>query len=181
MKKRIILFSIFAGLTSIVVSSLLASSSVASSVSNQRLKQVQQADPSNNTLESSPASETQPATPAVPDAIPTPEVLRFPVTTVEARNGVVDVRLVNQTNVPVWYSVLGDTDSRMLPAQSDVYLSGLNMPVEMTFYRDDAGFVTANPLTVSSGVLELQLDETANFSDGESGLIIQETGDVIIN
>jgi hypothetical protein len=119
--------------------------------------------------------------PPVPDTTPIPQVLRSPVTTISPQEGMVGIRLVNQTNVPVWYFIVGVTDNRALPAGSSVYLSGLDVPVQMTFHRDDDGFVTANPQTMESGVLELRLDETAEFSASESGLIIQETGDVIIN
>lgn len=178
MKKKDIYFSICAGLTGVTLSGLLANSSIASLIPSQLQKQVSQ--PNSSPVEPLPSLDEQ-LSPAVLDTLPEPEIFRSPATIIQPQNGEVDIRLVNDTNVPVRYSVLGDTDARTLAARSDVYLSGLGVPVEMTFYREDNGFVTAIPQALNSGVLELRLDETASFSTSESGLIIEETGDVVIN
>jgi len=178
MNKVIILSSVCAGLASLTMTGLFTSSSSASSITNPSSKQTAQLDAP--VVEPAPTLEDQ-APSGISESLPEPEIFQSPVETVQPQNGEVNIRLMNETNVSVRYSVLGDTGERVLAAQSGVYLSGLNVPVEMTFHREDNGFLTANPQATTAGVLEVRLDETASFGAGESGLIIQETGAVTID
>ena len=49
----------------------------------------------------------------------------------------VTVRLVNQTDEPVTYEALGDTQSRLLSSGDDVTLRALNTPATLTFFYQD--------------------------------------------
>jgi hypothetical protein len=117
----------------------------------------------------------------IPDANPLPELLRNPATTIELRSGLVDITLLNDTNTEIIYQVLGDTEPRSLPAGETVLLLELSAPVQMTFNRSDNGFLDASLASAGTGLLQVTLDEIAEFASSEAGLIVEESGNVIVD
>ena len=77
--------------------------------------------------------------------------------------------------------MLGDTEPRSLPAGETVLLLELPAPVQMTFNRLDNGFLDASLESAGTGLLQVSLDEVAEFASSEAGLIVEESGDVIID
>lgn len=117
----------------------------------------------------------------IPDTNPLPELLRNPATTIELRSGLVDITLLNDTNTEITYQVLGDTEPRSLPAGETVLLLELPTPLQMTFNRSDNGFLDASLASAGTGLLQVTLDEIADFASSEAGLIVEASGDVIID
>lgn len=117
----------------------------------------------------------------IPDSNPLPELLRNPATTIELRTGTVDITLINATNTEITYQVLGNTEPRSLPAGETVLLLELPAPIQMTFNRSDSGFLDASLDSAGAGLLQVTLDEALEFASSEAGLIVEESGNVIID
>jgi hypothetical protein len=92
-------------------------------------------------------------------------------------DGYVNVKLINTTNTPVRYQVIGDTALRTLSNSSSTNLQNLPTPVNISFYREDGGRLFATPKTSKTpGVLEVNLTEAMNTESYHSSLTVEPTG-----
>jgi hypothetical protein len=103
------------------------------------------------------------------------------VAAVSPTDGKVSVLLVNQTNAPIVYQAIGDTQQRILPGRSQVTLQGLTTPVNVTFYRQDRGLLMVTPQSSPQGVLKVTLQETTDFAMDRTALRIEKNGAVYLN
>jgi hypothetical protein len=96
---------------------------------------------------------------------------------IEPVNGYVSVKLINTTNTPVRYQVIGDTNLRILSNSSSANLQELQTPVNISFYREDGGrlFATAKK-SATPGVLEVSLTEAMNTESYHGSLTVEPTG-----
>lgn len=113
---------------------------------------------------------------------PSPGQQQSPIATVLPTNNVVNVRLVNDSGANITYQVIGDTAPRSLAGRSTATLQGLQIPITVTFYREDGGLVTVTPQRTSQqGTLSVTLRETPTVGGDRSVLRITENGSVYLN
>ncbi len=112
---------------------------------------------------------------------PLPEERSQPIAKVMPMNGLVNVRLKNNTNAPVSYEAIGYTQRRFLPGGEETVLRNLPTPVTVTFVRQDKGLVDVIPTSTQQGSLEVSLDESKNLDDNQGVLRIQRDGQVFLN
>jgi hypothetical protein len=141
-----------------------------------------------STTETTPAPprpDAETAPPTEPGAViqpPAPEQLQSPASSVMPMNGMVNVRLINQTGDPITYQVLGDTNQRRLPGRDNITLQGLKTPVNLTFQRPNGALLRVVPQTSGQqGMLEVVLEETTDLSVDKNAMTIQENGNVLLN
>jgi len=104
------------------------------------------------------------------------------VATVSATDGRVSVRLMNKTNAPIVYQVIGDTQLRTLAGRSEVMLQGLRTPTNVAFYRQDRGLLMVTPQGSSqNGMLDVTLQETTDFAMDRTSMRIENNGSVYLN
>lgn len=104
------------------------------------------------------------------------------VATVSPTDGRVSVRLVNQTNAPIVYQVIGDTQLRTLAGRAEVMLQGLRTPTNVAFYRQDRGLLMVTPQGSSqNGTLDVTLQETTDFAMDRTSMRIEKNGAVYLN
>lgn len=104
------------------------------------------------------------------------------IATVTPTAGRVTIRLVNQTNAPIVYQAIGDTQLRTLGGRSEVMLQGLQVPTTVTFYRQDRGLLMVTPQRSNEdGMLEVSLQETTDFAMDKTALRIENNGAVYLN
>ncbi|MBE8967926.1 hypothetical protein IQ277_17190 [Nostocales cyanobacterium LEGE 12452] len=105
-----------------------------------------------------------------------------PNATIALANGIVNIRLVNDTAANVTYQVIGDTAPRSLEGKSDVTLQALKAPVTVTFERQDGGQLIVTPQGSSEpGSLEVTFKEATNATQGRSAMRIERNGSVFLN
>lgn len=99
----------------------------------------------------------------------------------------VTVRLVNQTDEPVTYEALGDTQSRLLSSGDDVILRALNTPATLTFFYQDiqkdpqtgTGLLqTELSLNEATGVLDVTIRPTNSLDADVSNITVEPNGDI---
>ena len=108
-----------------------------------------------------------------------------PVATVVPSRGTVNVRLKNDTNVPIDYQAVGYTENQTLEGGEKHTMINLPVPVVIRSARQDDGFIKIMPLADKDrdGVLEVGLEEDPEFYDDPNiGVIrIEEDGSVYLN
>ncbi|MEH2452692.1 hypothetical protein [Nostoc sp.] len=105
-----------------------------------------------------------------------------PSATIALANGIVNIRLVNETAAKVTFQVIGDTAPRSLQGKSDVTLQGLKVPTTVTFERQDGGQLTVTPQPSSEpGSLEVTFKEATDATQGRSTMRIERNGSVFLN
>ena len=101
----------------------------------------------------------------------------------------VTVRLVNQTDEPVTYEALGDTQSRLLSSGDDVTLRALNTPATLTFFYQDIqkdpqtgmGLLqTELSLNEATGVLDVVIRPTNSLDADVSNITVEPSGDIFM-
>ncbi|MEO0349944.1 MAG: hypothetical protein AAF282_07845 [Cyanobacteria bacterium P01_A01_bin.15] len=101
----------------------------------------------------------------------------------------VTVRLVNQTDEPVTYEALGDTQSRLLSSGDDVILRALNTPATLTFFYQDiqkdpqtgTGLLqTELSLNEATGVLDVTIRPTNSLDADVSNITVEPNGDIFM-
>jgi hypothetical protein len=113
---------------------------------------------------------------------PLPESVTPPVAVMTPINGLVNVILDNRTLANITYEIIGDTNSRSLPGRSNVSLRDLRTPVNISFRRDDGGFLLVRVQMEPGGnTLILTLTETPDFATDRSSLMIENNGQVFLN
>ncbi|MEA5570757.1 hypothetical protein [Calothrix sp. UHCC 0171] len=103
------------------------------------------------------------------------------VAAVSPTNGRVSILLINQTNAPIIYQAIGDTQQRILPGRSQITLQNLHTPANVNFYRQDRGLLMATPRSSRQGTLQLTLQETTDFAMDKTSLRIENNGAVYLN
>lgn len=118
----------------------------------------------------------------LPRVIPSPEMRSEPIAMVTPADGMVSVKLINNTNAMITYEAVGHTERRTLSGSEEVTLTELPTPVTLTMVRQDNGFLTVEAEESDSGMLVLSLDEESTFIDANQGVVeIQEDGEVFLN
>ncbi|NEQ77248.1 MAG: hypothetical protein F6K23_32105 [Okeania sp. SIO2C9] len=113
---------------------------------------------------------------------PLPGARQLPIGIIKPVNGLVNIKLANNTAATISYEIIGDTTQRQLSGKSEVILRKLKVPINITFYRDKGGFLLIQPqFIVENGLLKLTMTETNNFNLDKSSLLIEETGSVFLN
>jgi hypothetical protein len=113
---------------------------------------------------------------------PLPEERQAPLGVIQPMNGFVNIKLTNKTATTISYEVIGDTTQRQLSGKSEVILRELKVPINITFYREQGGFLLIQPQFISeNSLLELTMTETNDFNLDKSSLLIEETGSVFLN
>ncbi|MEH1769207.1 MAG: hypothetical protein V7L27_31215 [Nostoc sp.] len=130
-----------------------------------------------------PGYQTQQPSPgAVSTEQPQLQPRQTPSATIALANGMVNVRLVNETAANVTFQVIGDTAPRSLQGKSDVTLQNLKAPVTVTFEREDGGQLIVTPQGSSEpGSLEVTFKEATNATQGRSAMRIERNGSVFLN
>ncbi|MHC5765221.1 MAG: hypothetical protein ACYTXI_06245 [Nostoc sp.] len=131
-----------------------------------------------------PGDRTQePSPPTVSnDQQPLVEPRQAPSATIALTNGMVNIRLVNDTAAKITFQVIGDTAPRSLEGKSDVTLQALKAPVTVTFERQDGGQLIVTPQGSSEpGSLEVTFKEATNAAQGRSAMRIERNGSVFLN
>ncbi|MCC5598073.1 hypothetical protein [Nostoc favosum] len=131
-----------------------------------------------------PRNQTQQPSPRAvsTDQPPLLQPRQTPSATITLVNGIVNIRLVNDTAANVTYQVIGDTAPRSLPGKSDVTLQALSAPVTVTFEREDGGQLIVTPQPSSElGSLEVRFNEATNATQGRSAMRIERNGSVFLN
>ncbi|MEH1782353.1 MAG: hypothetical protein V7L26_25235 [Nostoc sp.] len=124
----------------------------------------------------------QPSPGAVSTEQPQLQPRQTPSATIALANGMVNVRLVNNTATNVTFQVIGDTAPRSLQGKSDVTLQNLKAPVTVTFEREDGGQLIVTPQGSSEpGSLEVTFKEATNATQGRSAMRIERSGSVFLN
>ena len=112
---------------------------------------------------------------------PLPEELSPPIAMVQPMDNAVVVSLVNETNAPINYEVLGDTEPRILSGGQTVTLRGLSLPSTITTFREDKGLVSIQAMSEEAGMLKVMLGAQPTLSSDQGVLQIQEDGRVFLN
>ena len=113
---------------------------------------------------------------------PLPGARQLPIGIIQPINGLVNIKLANNTAATISYEIIGDTTQRQLSGKSEVILRKLKVPINITFYRDKGGFLLIQPqFIIENGLLKLTMTETNNFNLDKSSLLIEETGSVFLN
>lgn len=115
---------------------------------------------------------TPSVSPTLPDQMnppvttPLPENRSQPIARVMPMDGMVEVRLKNNTNAVITYEAVGHTQRRTLAGQEETVLQGVPTPVTITTVRQDEGLLKITPTsTTEQGVLEVSLDEEKSLVD----------------
>jgi uncharacterized protein YsxB (DUF464 family) len=129
---------------------------------------------------------TEPLTPAPPPVgviqPPLPETRSDAIANVMPMDGMVDVKLKNNTNAFISYEAVGHTQRRFLVAGEEIVLQDVPTPVTITTVRQDGGLLDVSPVSTSeAGMLEVSLDESTNLDDNLGALRIQKDGQVFLN
>ena len=113
---------------------------------------------------------------------PAPENSNQAIAVVDLKEGKFNVKLKNDTNVPILYQVIEHTQKRVISGQEEITLQDLPTPVTITIRRSDGGFLKITPESNTSeeGVLSLSLDESKKFNN-QGALRIKQDGQVLLN
>lgn len=134
-----------------------------------------------------PAQESfnVPMTPLPPQGgvvAPLPETRSEPIATVIPMDGMVSVKVKNNTNAIVSYEAVGHTQRRFLPGGEATVLQNLPTPVTITMVRQDSGLIEVIPVQTSdAGMLEVSLQEKTTLDSDQGALRIQADGQVFLN
>jgi hypothetical protein len=107
---------------------------------------------------------------------------RFPLPSarVVAVNGIVTIKLINNSNVPIQYQLIGGTRQQLLAKNATIQVQG-SPPITLTYQRPDGGSLLVRPKQTSPGVLEVQFEVTNNFSLDTRSMNINQAGSVFLN
>ncbi len=131
--------------------------------------------------EPTPSPSHPPTTPEHPTTQEQPAQFPLPSGRVSPVNGIVTLRLINQTNAVINYQVVGGTRQRLLGEQSHTELVGFPLPLTLTYQRQDGGLLLVFTKSTAPGVLEVRFQGTNNFDLDTKSLNIPNTGSVFLN
>jgi hypothetical protein len=128
-----------------------------------------------------PGTATTPEA-ASPGVIPAPEERSEPIAMVMPTDGMVSVKLINNTNALITYEAVGHTEPRTLSGSEEVTMTDLPLPLTLTMVRQDDGFLSIETVESDPGTLAVSLDEEETLIDMNQGVLrIQEDGGVYAN
>lgn len=110
----------------------------------------------------------------------TPPQFPEPAGRVTPVEGLITLRLINQTDAVIKYQVIGGRH-RTLGERSVAELYELPIPLTLTYQRPDGGLLLVSPQGISPGVLEVRFNSTENFDLDTKSLNITGTGGVFLN
>ncbi|MGF1536959.1 MAG: hypothetical protein ACFB4J_10820 [Elainellaceae cyanobacterium] len=117
-------------------------------------------------------AQRQPAGPEVPSF----DFLRSPpVGRVSPESGSLSIQLINTIGAPITYQVVTDTAQRSLPANSDIVLQNLSLPVSIFLYRPDTGLIQATAAT-EPGQLQVTLEAATDLADNVRSIELDDAG-----
>ena len=108
------------------------------------------------------------------------ETIESPPNMIRSGQGLITLRLINQTGAIIQYQVIGGP-SLTLGETSVVELSGLSIPITLTYQRPDGGLILVRPQSIHSKVLEVIFDSTADFNLDTKSLNISAQGKLYLN
>ncbi|NES06440.1 MAG: hypothetical protein F6K22_28675 [Okeania sp. SIO2F4] len=94
--------------------------------------------------------------------------------------GLITLRLINQTGAVIEYQVIGGRH-RTLGETSVVELSELPIPLTLTYQRSDGGLLMVRPRSISPRLLEVIFNPTEDFDLDTKSLNITGKGGVFLN
>lgn len=94
--------------------------------------------------------------------------------------GLITLRLINQTGAVIEYQVIGGRH-RILGETSVVELSELPIPLTLTYQRSDGGLLIVRPRSISPTLLEIIFNPTEDFDLDTKSLNITGKGGVFLN
>lgn len=110
-----------------------------------------------------------------------PEVRPFdflrspPVAQVTLEEGGLSIQLINTIGAPITYQVVTDTEQRSLPANSDVVLQDLALPVSIFLFRPDTGLIQATAVT-EPGQLQVTLEAATELANNVRSIELDDAG-----
>ncbi|MFK8183646.1 MAG: hypothetical protein AB8B99_09740 [Phormidesmis sp.] len=131
----------------------------------------------------------RPIQPSATERITQANPVRTPSMVMNPAEGRVSVQIINQTADDITYQALGDTEPRVLAANSATTLQGLHVPATVTFaYKDiQKNRSTGSGLTKVSlrtneakDHLDLVVQPTDSLDADASNLTIESSGNVFI-
>lgn len=112
---------------------------------------------------------------------PLPEERSMAIARVMPMENAISVSMFNETNAPINYQVLGETEPRTLMGGETVLLQGLPLPSTITTFREDEGLVDIKAMGEGPGMLKVMLSAQPMLSSNQGVLRIQEDGQVFLN
>lgn len=104
------------------------------------------------------------------------------IASVSPMNGLVNIQLRNDTNTSIAYQAIGQTQESMLRGGESIMLNGLPVPVTVTMYRPDGGFIQVIPTASNQpGMIAVNLSETEAFSQSARTIRVQPDGQIYLN
>ncbi len=135
-------------------------------------------NPNNSEIAELPSQTTPSNTTTQPQVPPK----QSPIAYVMPTNDRVGVLLTNETNAPIIYQVIGDTETRTLAGRTSVELRDLHTPTSIAFYRQDHGLLMVTPEASSKpGMLSVKFSESTDFANDNISMTIQKNGNVFLN
>lgn len=111
-----------------------------------------------------------------------PDAAVDPIATVNLVDGQINVRLINNTNVPIRYQAIGYTEYELLQGGEETVLLNLPAPVTVALVREDEGLLEVTPVPMQeAGAIAFSLDETLDFDETQGVVRIQTDGQVFLN
>lgn len=177
-----------------VVSALMLSTAyqapiVAQGVSEQTAQDFSERANQDASFRITPVLAQLPIQPSATEVITQANPVRTPSMVMSPQEGRVSVQIVNQTSEAISYQALGDTEPRVLAANSASTLQGLHVPATVTFaYKDiQKNRSTGSGLTKvdlrtneAKDQLDLVIQPTDSLDADASNLTVESNGNVFI-
>jgi hypothetical protein len=145
--------------------------------------EVPQAAPQ-TTPQAAPQTTPQAVPQTTPQAAPqTTTLLKFPFPSakVAPSNGTLTIRLVNNTNLPINYQIVGYAAEKTLEKGATIEINKLTTPLNITYQRPDGGFLIAMPKATDPKILDVTFSLTNDLSADTKSMNIQADGLVFLN
>jgi hypothetical protein len=103
------------------------------------------------------------------------------VATLGTVSGPVNVVVQNDSQADITYQVIGDTEPRDLAGGEEAELTGLQVPITLSFYRNGGGLINPSvEVSPDSDRIHLHLN-TADTLDNDRGvMVVEESGNIYL-
>lgn len=105
----------------------------------------------------------------------------FPSAKVAPSSGTLTIRLVNNTNVPISYQIVGYAAEKTLEKGATMEINKLTTPLNITYQRQDGGFLIAMPKATDPQILDVTFSLTNDLNADTKSMNIQADGLVFLN
>jgi hypothetical protein len=129
------------------------------------------------TPQAKPQTTTPQATPQTTTLLKFP----FPSAKVAPSNGTLTIRLVNNTNLPINYQIVGYAAEKTLEKGATMEINKLTTPLNITYQRQDGGFLIAMPKATNPEFLDVTFSLTNDLNADTKSMNIQADGLVFLN